>query len=244
MKNSILIATPAYGGLLHSKYVTSIVTTCNEFAARGILHGLYIIPNESLISRARNRCAAFALQRGFEKLLFIDADLGWKLSDIQAIVDSSKRVVGGTYPLKQMSPTRLSYNPPADLVFPEHIALRSYDELQYLKQHFADLTTGEVSVRHIPTGFMMIDCSVFKALQAFVPHYLQENSGTGEFEKHHDYFPVRLSGEMYESEDWAFCSLVREHLDCGIWLNTHVVLSHTGVHTFTAEADSASQVAV
>lgn len=239
MKNSILLATPAYGGLLHSKYVKSIVSTCNELAARGIIHGLYIIPDESLISRARNRCAAFALKRGFEKLMFIDADLGWKLPDIAAILGSNRLVVGGTYPIKQRSPMRLSYNPPDNLNIPRHIEPRSCEELRYLREHHADQASGELAVRHIPTGFMMIDCSVLKRLQENVPYYQQEDTGSGTFEKHYDYFPVRLVGEMYESEDWAFCSLVREHLDCEVWLNTRVVLTHTGTYTYTAEEEEA-----
>ena len=237
MENSILIATPAYGGLLHSKYVKSVVPTCNELAVRGIAHGLYILPNESLISRARNRCAAFALQRGFSKLMFIDADLGWELADVEAVLQSDKRIIGGTYPIKQLSPVRLSYNPLEQHEIPEDIRTRSYEELQYLKEIHADRNSGEVRVRHIPTGFMMIDCSVFRELQQYVPHYLQEDTGSGTFEKHFDYFPVRLNGEMYESEDWAFCSMVNEHLDCGTWLNTNIVLSHTGTYTFTAGVD-------
>ena len=242
MRDSILLATPAYGGLLHSKYVKSLVSTCNELAFRGIAHGLYIIPNESLISRARNRCAAFALKQGFERLMFIDADLGWKPADIEAILDSDKLVVGGTYPLKQFSPRRLAYNPSRGVTFPDGIALRSLEELQYLKRHHADPASGEVAVRHVPTGFMMIHCSVLRRLQEYVPDYLHEDSGDGSLEKQYDYFPVRLRGKTYESEDWAFCSLVREHLDCGVWLNTNVVLSHTGTFTYTAEIETAEQL--
>jgi hypothetical protein len=235
MKNSILLATPAFGGMLHSKYVTSIIPSCNELAVRGIPNGIYILPNESLISRARNRCAAFALKHGFERLMFIDADIGWNLEDFKSILQSDKRVIGGTYPIKQLSPSRLAYNPFDQLNFPEGIRPRGIEELQYLKEHYAVNGAGEVAVRHIPTGFMMIDCSVFRDLQKFVPHYQQEDTGDGTFETHYDYFPIRLAGEMYESEDWAFCSLVSEHLDCGIWLNTNVVLSHTGIYTYTAD---------
>ncbi len=235
MQESILLATPAYGGLLHSKYVNSLVSTCNELLVRGIVHGLYIIPDESLISRARNRCAAFALKRGFERLMFIDADLGWDIGDFTAILQSGKLVVGGTYPLKQRDPVRLSYNPDENLRLPGHISPRSVEELGYLRERHADPGSGELEVRHVPTGFMMIHASIFRRLQEFVPSYLQQNTGDGSLERHYDYFPVRLAGEMYESEDWAFCSLVREHLDCGVWLNTRVVLNHTGTYTYSVD---------
>lgn len=237
MNNSILLATPAYGGLLHSKYVKSLVSTCNELAFRGIVHGLYIIPNESLISRARNRCAAFALKRGFERLMFIDADLGWTRADMDAILASDKLVVGGTYPLKQFSPRRLAYNPAHRTPIPDHIRVRSIEELEFLRRNHADPETGELAVRHVPTGFMMIHCSVLKRLQQHVPDYLHEDSGGEAPEQQFDYFPVRLRGKTYESEDWAFCSLVREHLDCGVWLNTRVVLTHTGTYTYTADGE-------
>ena len=235
MRDSVLIATPAYGGLLHSKYVMSMVGTCRELARLGIQHGLFILPNDSLVSRDRNRCDAFALQHGFGSMVFVDADLGWTLDDFMAILMSDKPVIGGTYPIKQAEDPRLVYNPCEHDCIPAGVRPRSLEELRYLDEHCADRETGELQVRHVPTGFLKIDRAVLKKLRNHVPSYQQERlEGTG-WETHHDFFPVRVSGNMYESEDWAFCTLVRQHLDCGVWLNTRVVLNHTGTFTYTAQ---------
>lgn len=236
MRDSVLIATPAYGGLLHSKYVMGLVGSCRELAARGIPHGLFILPNESLVSRARNRCAAYALQHGFGSLMFIDADLGWGIDDFMAIIGSQREVIGGTYPIKQVADPRLVYNPLHDIALPQGVRSRTWEELAFLREHHADPASGELQVKHVPTGFLKIGRKVLKKLRDVVPAYQQE-ALEGGWETHHDFFPVRPNDGIYESEDWAFCSLVRQHLDCGVWLNTRVVLSHTGSYTWTGRPD-------
>lgn len=232
-KASVLICTPCYGGLVTNQYLTSILDTVTQFHAQQVPHGVFTLANESLISRGRNRCAQAALAGGFDKLLFIDADIGWKWSDVARLLKSYKKVIGGTYPIKQLSPV-LALN-----ALPEHHEIfgreRNPEALRNLGEQQGN-QTGEVEVRHIPTGFMLIDCSVLRALQPHVPSFkLSSTTSDEKATQYFDYFPVRVVDEVYESEDWAFCSLVREHLDCGVWVNTNIITTHTGTHIFTGE---------
>jgi hypothetical protein len=240
-KPSVLIATPAYGGQLTHTYFLSMMKTMRELFAEGIPHGFWVIPTESLISRGRNRCAQMALSKGFDKLFFIDADMGWEPEDFLRIYRSEKAVIGGTAPMKQLD-IRLVYNP-----LYEHMEAlgseaewrpvpRTRQELELLaKLHAND--KGELEMRHVGTGFLKIDCEVLKMLKPRVPGY--EAPDTTDFTKvtkYWDFFPSGVQGEAYLSEDYGFCKLVKDHLDCGVWLDTKTVCTHTGVHVFRADA--------
>lgn len=230
---SVLIGTPMFGGLAYYHYVGSMMDTTGYCVATGIRLKAQFIANESLIGRARNRIAQMFLASQADKLLFIDADLGWTVPDFTRIIESNKLVVGGTYPGKAF-PIELMAN-----ALPEHnetfdFRVRSLEQLQELGTKYGN-SRGEVEVRHVPTGFLMIDRSVFEKLKPHVRTYHSHALGTKEEVEMWDFFPsgAQPSGE-YESEDWAFCRLVREHLDCRVWLSTRTVLSHTGTHTFRA----------
>lgn len=229
---SVLIATPAYGGMLTYQYVCGLTKTFAHFFTVGQRHSAYWLSNESLIPRGRNRCAYRALTGGFDKLLFIDADIGFEPADVERLLTSKKRLVGGLYPAKAY-PIELMMNS-----LPEHeetfsFRARTREQLQDLGAKYGN-ERGEVEVRHLPTGFMLIDCSVFKQLEKHVPQYPTILEGTKEEVLMHDFFPSGVNPEtkQYESEDWAFCSLVRKHLQCGVWASTKTVLTHTGTHTF------------
>lgn len=243
MKNlSILIATPAYGGLVTTEYLNSLLSTMLYFAQNKIDAHVYTLKNESLIPRGRNQCAWYALAQGpngqpFDKVLFIDADMGWEVSDVERLLKSHKRVVGGVYPVKQY-PIELACNALVEHreVFPHN--KRSVESLLELRRQFAN-HIGEVEVRHIPTGFMLVDTSVFIDLIPHVRSYIGMDWQKRQNVRMWDFFPIGpadASGDcVYESEDWAFCSLVRKHFpDEGVWLNTHVVTKHSGAHTFSA----------
>lgn len=230
-KPSILIATPCFGGNITYQYTQSLAETITRCMLARQPHGCYFLANESLIGRGRNRCAHIALSRGIDKLLFIDADIGWSFADVERLLKSKKSVVGGVYPLKKY-PIELAMNalPEHEEVFPHRE--RTTTQLAELGKQFGN-ERGEVEVRHIPTGFMLIDCSVFEKLKKHVPSYVVREQGK-EDTVMWDFFPsgVNTDDGGYESEDWAFCSLVRKHLDCGVWVNAKTVLTHTGTHTF------------
>lgn len=241
-KPSVLIATPAYGGQFTSQYMLSIVPTLSWLEHSGYTYQFYNISNESLIPRARNQCAWFSIANGpdgqpFDKLLFIDSDMGWKHEDVKMLLESDKRVVGGAYPGKRY-PIEIMANA---LLKDRGLfgAKRSVEELHALRDAKAN-TRGEVEMHHIPTGFMCIDTKVLIDLMPHVEHYRGVEHKTQQQVLMWDFFPIGVApvpGEPlgeYESEDWAFCSLVRKHLDCGVWLNSHVITTHTGTHVFKA----------
>ena len=225
----ILIATPAYGGMLTTRYLHAMRESTYGAIRDGVDLSLYTMSNESLINRARNTCAAIALEHSFDRLMFIDGDVGWKWQDLLALVRSDKLVVGGTYPKKSL-PISLNYNAIPSRFPGFNNKRKSIEDHQLLKQ-YADPVTGEIEMQHIPTGFMMIDVSVFRTLIGKVPSY-QNSEGLGDMPRViHDFFPVRVHNGIMESEDWAFCTICRDH-GIPIYLNTNIICDHTGTYTF------------
>lgn len=195
---------------------------------------LHLIPNDSLIGRARNKCAKFFLDGGFDKLLFVDADLAWKEEWIELLLRSKRPIIGGTYPLKS-HPITLNFNPmlgEASDVFGRERGVEAYRS--FVRQ-FVD-SIGEVEVRHVPTGFLMIDRSVFLSLieKKSIPPYESFQPDTGKIEVLWDFFPTRVIASRYESEDWAFCSIARE-AGFPVYLQTKAVCAHLGNYLYRAE---------
>jgi hypothetical protein len=226
----LFIATPAYGGMFCWNYVKSMIQTVGGCYRDSIDFYVYTISSDALISRARNRCATAAMEWGADKLLFIDADIGWTWDDILSLLRSDKLVVGGTYPMKSR-PLTLNYNLLAEHSYASQT--KSVEEHQRVKT-LADPATGELSVAHLPTGFMMIDMRVFEKLKGVVSSYV-------EYEPHkaptrqYDFFPVRVHDGTLESEDWSFCTICRDN-GIPVYLNVNIICTHMGTSIFNVAA--------
>lgn len=227
----ILIATPAFGGFVYTGYVNSLLKSMIGLQADGIEFGVHLLEKESLIGRARNRCARSALMEGYDKMLFIDADMTWEYADMKRLLESDKLIIGGTYPIKNF-PISLNFN-----ALDEHVAqlphkYRSLDGYKEFAAKFSD-EKGEVEVRHVPTGFMLIDRKVLEKLaetQA-AKAYVEYDAQADKTNYFCEFFPTGVTGHEFESEDWAFCRMAKEN-GFPVYLNVHCVLGHIGNHQY------------
>jgi hypothetical protein len=166
-------------------------------------------------------------------LLFIDADIGWTEKDLNNLLNHDKGIVGGTYACK-MTPITLNFNPvqaELDQYFSSgYKSVEAYRQWQTAK---AD-SNGLIEVMHIPTGFMLIDRKVFETLAPHVAEYKSMELMTGEKGMVKEFFPVRVKNEILESEDWAFCSIAREH-GVPVYLQTNIICDHFGSYTYAVK---------
>ena len=225
----LLIATPCYGGQITANYFISMTETIYGLVADKIPHAFYTLANESLINRARNRCAQALLAGPYDTLLFIDADLRWKYSDVRALLRSERDIIGGTYPVKD-HPIQLNFNPIHEQS--ENLPGRDRSPAGFSRWagQYSD-SKGEVEVRHIPTGFLRINRSVFEDLKSYVPTYYEGDT------LYWDFFPTSVRDGVLESEDWGFCSLARDN-GHKIHLQTKVILGHIGSYEFKVDSGS------
>ena len=93
----VMIATPAYGGMVHVDYVNSLLT----YQRAGIAYSLATIGNESLITRARNTLLSmFWANEAFTHLLFLDADVSLPAESLQHMLTRQRDVIGAPVALK------------------------------------------------------------------------------------------------------------------------------------------------
>lgn len=100
-QHHVLIGTPAYAGMVHVDFVTSVL----KFQSTGISFALMTIANESLITRGRNTIlAAFHARREYTHLLFLDGDIHLPAEGLARLIAHEKDVIGVPVALKGRTP--------------------------------------------------------------------------------------------------------------------------------------------
>lgn len=99
-KPKLFVATPAFGGMVTSRFARSLLELRTLTTALGWEMMLWFGIGESLIQRARNEYVAAFLQTDCTHLLSIDADIGFDCRAVPAMVSSGHDMVCCTYPRK------------------------------------------------------------------------------------------------------------------------------------------------
>ncbi|TBW33518.1 hypothetical protein EYW49_20195 [Siculibacillus lacustris] len=231
----IYLATPAYGGLVTTRYMLSIM----QLTAHGLQNGysttLNLLGKDSLITRSRNTLVAnFLTVPEATHFMFVDADIGFEAEQVQRMLDFDEDVVAGMYPLKAMN-----WNQPAHVVAgePPETAMLHYVG-QFCAGDQLEVRDGFVTGEYCGTGFMLMKRAVIERMVAAYPetayrsdHVYVQNAAEGV--KYHALFECMIDPETgeYLSEDFGFCRRWRK-LGGKIWLDALGSLSHTGSFDF------------
>lgn len=249
----VMVATPAAGAMITLQYFLSFIATSDGCSRRRqdgtspldkrlkegkriIDVGLYTLGNESLISRGRDHCAAMALYQKWDKLFFIDSDMGWTYDQFEKIVDSDKPIIAGVAPLKTL-PIAMNYLPKENDEHYYKDRIRSYPSLQAMREGHK---TAEINIGYVGTAFMCIDVAgVLLPLTEHAEPFRYPNPQTGVLMTHWQMFRTQPINKMCQSEDWGFLNFARKH---GIepWINADVTVTHTGSFTFDARMGAES----
>lgn len=222
----VCFATPIFDGSFPANYHQSMMRTLPYLFKNKIIIG-EINETKNFISQARNRCAHYAINNGYDKLIFIDADMSWDGPEVMELINSPHKVVGGSYPFKTF-PIKLNFQP-----LMSEMAEYEQDPSKYLETHMDE--NGEVEVHRVPTGFLCIDVSVFKDIEPMCKKY---NPGRdpllGEMKDETMFFPMGINefGGL-DTEDWGFCDLVQK-AGHKIYFQTKAIVDHVGRHVYSA----------
>jgi len=102
-KPKIFIATPMYGGMCAGFYTQSIIQLLTTCQANGVDADFSFMFNESLITRARNSLTHNFLKTDCSHLMFIDADINFRASDVIHMIRADKDILCGIYPKKEIN---------------------------------------------------------------------------------------------------------------------------------------------
>jgi len=225
----VLICTPAYGGILTANYFLSFLNMSQAASEEGITMGSYVLKNYSDVAGARNLCASTVLRDGWDYGFFIDADQVWQWEHASALIRSERQLCGGTYPLKRL-PIELNFLP---LTKDEEQFRRGRTPAQLQKLVSAEGNeAGELQVRALPGGFLLVSRGVFEELAKTSDTYTDRT--TGEPQTCWEFFSAGKTAEGDRlTEDYNFC-VKAAAAGYDIWLNTKAIVGHEGSYLFMA----------
>lgn len=197
---SLMIATPMYAGQCTSLYVRSALDIQYGAALSGMEIEWQFLENESEIARGRNNMAATFLETDCDRLLFIDADIGFDAEDIARLWNRQEPLIGASVPLK---------------------GKRMFNS--WKDGRMVEPTDDRISrVDFIGCAFLMIDRSVFEQLAPGCDRFSTPSDCEAI-----DFFSPFVQDGIYLTEDYAFCQRAR---DIGIEpkVDKNIVVQHRG----------------
>jgi hypothetical protein len=253
----VYILTPCYNGTVYVTYMQCLINTLKTFLDIGIPLSVEFCKCDSLVPRARNNLIAKAMaDPTMTHAMFIDADISWEPLDIIKLIISDKALIGGIYPLKQYQWSKLlkdPQNPYNTNVVQTMLMKKNGSQLASI---ISDETTVQCNmvkynvnyidsmlkieynmakVKHIATGFMMIQRTALERLMVAHPKtkYVDDVGFLKPHEQPYAYalFDCEVVDGHYYSEDWLFCHRWTQ-LGGETWMDVSINLTHTGVEDY------------
>jgi choline kinase len=209
----ILIATPAYGGLVYSQYTESLIYTCFMLKMMNVEFEIKYINNQ-IVTRARNMCSSVFLEdESFTHMLFIDADVVWNPIEVQKLIMHNKECVIGVYPNKcyKWEGEKLILEPSS--------VLGEMKDGSNLRR-----------VKYGATGFMLLARNALERIKEKVETFYLPGSN-GEQIKLYNFFDCKVVNNDYLTEDYYFSHLFNES-GGEIYADMTISLRHMGTHEY------------
>ena len=237
---SVMIATPCYGGMVHSEYTVCLISAIKVLEKFGIKYEIRLISNESLITRARNHLVSYFMAGSCSHMIYIDADIVFPSESVLKLIAANKGVACGAYPLKT-SPDQEDFNRQNRYVInaDDPCLVNDLSESQKVFT-VADAGTGFMMIKRgvielMKTGYPELkytsdyDRGLFKKLPAEMKDGLRENLYSL-FDTMHDLD----NDNAYLSEDYAFCKRWKK-IGGRIWVDPDIKLDHIGKYTYKGD---------
>lgn len=257
-KFSLFIGTPMYGGQCDGLFCKSAIDLATLCTQHGIPIKFYYLFNESLIQRARNYVVDEFLRSDATHLMFIDADIGFRASDvlsllaIQTSYPEQYDILTAPYPKKTIAWEKVKQaaqqgfgDNPFDLA--KFAADYVFNPLPGIEEFRLDEPVG---VSEAGTGFMLIPRSVFEKYEQAYPQYKYrpDHVRTANFDGSREimaYFDCQIDPESkrYLSEDYFFCRNAGK-----IGIKTHMCpwidLVHVGSYVYRGSLPAMASLGV
>jgi hypothetical protein len=247
----ILLATPAYGGVVTTAYHNAVMKTLVYFQREfpGIEFETAVV-SISMLVMARNILASRVLNDPtFTHLLFIDSDMGFQPSLIAKMLAQRKPVVGIVAPMRRLDyeayhkAREKAENPMiARLIGNDYVAGEGAVKVNTLADgtRQIDVVDGFVQVSHTGTGIMLVERQVLEGMRERYerlwvadppPHIRGLGLPTGGllqcFEQARDHLGIALG------EDVSFCLRWTQDMGGEIWANIDEGIIHVGSDNYT-----------
>jgi hypothetical protein len=225
----VFLSTPCYGGLCLEKYMSSVIKLQILLMKEQIELMIDTTENESLVHRARNVSVGRFMQKtDCEYLMFIDADIDFDPQAVVRLVKSGHELSVACYPKKvvmwDQAAQAIKNGDDRDM------AMLSSSLVVNIGATRRTIEDGFVEILDGPTGFMLINRSVFKKLEEKFPELWCKNDHQNrDFDEYHAAFDCMIDPESrrYLSEDYAFCRRWQQ-VGGKIYADVNTTLGHIG----------------
>lgn len=207
----IMIAMPAYTGLVHMGTMRCLFTDLTALTARGDRYTFVDDIGNALIADSRSITATqFYEDSDCDQLIFIDSDVAWEAGALLKLIDAPKDMVAGIYPRRKD---------------PIEYAVHYLDK----EELWADPETGLLEVKAVPTGFLKLsrEC-IGKMIEAYPEKHLY----TADDDK--SFYPIfdHIFEDGYKwGEDYSFCIRWRK-IGGQVWIDPEIKMGHIGHKMF------------
>lgn len=206
----VMIAIPAYTGVVHMGTMRSLMTDTIELIKRGDTFTLVDDIGNALIADSRGVIATRFWESDADCLVFIDSDVTWQNGALLKLVDAPVDLCAGVYPNRR-----------DPINYPVH----------YLDKPelWADPETGLLEVKSVATGFLKISRNcIGKMIEAYPgKHYY-----TAQRDK--QFYPLfdHIFEDGYKwGEDFSFC-IRWQKIGGQVWIDPEISMGHIGYKMF------------
>jgi hypothetical protein len=177
-KRRLFLALPCYGGACAGIYARSLMDLSALCVQWGVSLQVYMLYNESLVTRARAYAADEFMRSQASHFMFIDSDIGFQAQDVLSLLalsdpKSDKDVLCGPYPKKCISWEKIiqAVNKGVGEKDPTQLD-RFVGDFVFNPKYNGPMPLSEpMEVLESGTGFMMIQRHVFDRFKAAYPEY-------------------------------------------------------------------------
>ena len=235
MSLHLVFGTPMYGGMCTSEYTDSLLKLSESCNKSGVKLTTIFLGNESLIQRGRNTIAHhFMNLPDATHLLFIDADIKFRVEDIVRMIKADKELIIGPVALKGYNWEEIRM-----------AALAGDDDIGRTGGVFNINTLPGIEmeneetpfeIEHGGNAFMMIRRDCLQALESQTPIYTNGGRSLPDGVEIKDYFRVEINKDTNHllSEDYFFCHSYRQ-IGGKVWCAPWVETGHFGSHLFNGK---------
>jgi hypothetical protein len=207
---SVMVLTPAYGGMVAAGFHRALLTSTIELLAEGIALESEILENQSLLPLARNTLLNEAYKRKPDDIIWIDNDMVWEPDTIRKLLKHDVDVVGAACRKK----------------IPDNVQLN----FQLFKdKSFEPNEQGLIEVRRLGTGFLRMSRKAYTTLWENEKKYeIQGVIGSNVFE-------IGIwQGRELLSEDFIVCEKLVNH-GIKIHIDPSLTVGHIGTFNYWAD---------
>ena len=232
----LVIGTPMYGGMCTSEYTQSLLAL-SEAAnkSEGVKLTTIFLGNESLIQRGRNTIAHHFMNiPDATHLLFIDADIKFRVEDIVKMIQADKSLIIGPVALKGYNWDEIR----SAAINGEYDIQRTGGVFNINKLPDIDMVDENepFEIEHGGNAFMMIRRDCFETLKPHTPIYTNGGRSLPDGVEIKDYFRVEINKDTNHllSEDYFLCHSYRQ-VGGKVWCAPWVETGHFGSHLFNGK---------